>query len=101
MRNGALYTHVCTLCTRSFAAKNGTHNAWREGLYRMANTSNAKDHVMRKHKSHPIAIAMAKKTTGRVNGDLQAFDTAQAVDAHAPNATQAPAQGMKFLPHGR
>ncbi|KAG1708729.1 hypothetical protein DVH05_022354 [Phytophthora capsici] len=47
MHNGAEYTHICLLCLQN--------NAWKDSLCRAKNTSNAKDHLVSKHKEHEWA----------------------------------------------
>lgn len=71
--------HVCLLCTQAAASRKRSATHWKHGLYKMSNASNAKSHLTRTHKGHPLAAALATQAVANAEQTIKRNATELAV----------------------
>lgn len=108
---GKMYTHVCLLCAAIIATKRGTPEAWRAALVSTSTTSNVKDHIKNKHKTHSYAVGLASVVVKKASKDTRAYDrsleaaaAASAIDATTERSvtpTVGPADVATEMPRKR
>ncbi|EQC29155.1 hypothetical protein SDRG_13028 [Saprolegnia diclina VS20] len=71
------FTHVCTLCTRDVATREGPVDAWKTVLVTTVHTSNACKHMANAHKTHPFSVDYIKDKLEKAVKRLADFDAGQ------------------------
>ncbi|OWZ01418.1 hypothetical protein PHMEG_00027196, partial [Phytophthora megakarya] len=75
-QSAQVYRNICLLCCEDVKArKRTTLYSWEEALRNTRHTSNAKDHIVSKHKDHPLAILVEHSITQKAKDDVVSAET--------------------------